>query len=527
LGVALGNRWLENWTISDDDIEYLNGILLEKEIPLSIDELALALIERRIKKQESALKAVVKDVRIYAPAHSYEIGQRLMFTAFDNRIGTVVDLRDGDNPAYGDFSVLRVQFEDGGAPREFAAQLRLDHPLNHVDSAVPIEQLPSAAQVFEINKAQICARLAEKLGQLDEFVSVAGKWFPRSLMLEVNEGHLNLAEAVLDIAGGEPMRTSDILEQIGGLGKADLALQTFCLDDALNRDPRFDEVGPVDTILWYLRRLEPPEVQSTPPMLEYQPVTFDRTLLSPELMALEAEIDDEWSDIDHTDDPNPAGEASILLIYPHRRVGTLPLNHGMRRIFPTARRTPRVYVKLVDAEDGEEFTGWVVRQSRYVFGLSKFYRKHQVPVGARIIARRSSEPGKIIIEVKNYRKRAEWVRLIVPRDGQIKFEEQKRSLSAEYDDQMILGTDDIAAVDALFQATSSSRKSISSILRTLIAELMTSSPQGAVHAKTLYSAFNVLRRCPPGPIFAALMTTGDFEHIGSHYWKLRESARKD
>lgn len=525
--MALGNRWLENWVISDDDIEYLNGILLEKEIPLSIDELALALIERRIKNQEAALRAVVKDIRIYAPAHSYEIGQKLMFTAFDNRIGTVVDLRAGDNPAYGDFSVLQVQFEDGSPIREFAAQLQLDHPLNHVDSAVPIEQLPSAAEVFEAKKSQICARLAEKLGQSGEFVSVAGKWFPRSLMLEVNEGHLNLAEAVLDIAGGAPMLTSDILDQIGGLGKADPALQAFCLDYALNRDPRFDEVGPVDTILWYLRRLEPAEVQSTPAMLDYQPVAFDRSYLSPELVALETEIDDEWSDIDHKDDPDSADEAAILLIYPHRRMGTLPLNYGMRRIFPTARRTPRVYVTLVDAEDGEEFTGWVVRQSRYVFGLSQFYRKHQVPVGARLIARRSPESGKIIIEVKNYRKRAEWVRLIVPKDGQIKFEEQKRSLSAEYDDQMILGTDDIAAVDALFQATLNSRKSIPTILRTLVTELLISSPQDAVHAKTLYSAFNVLRRCPPGPIFAALMTTGDFEHIGNHYWRLRESARKD
>ena len=525
--MTLGNRWLEDWMISDDDIEYLNGILLEKEIPLSIDELALALIERRIKNQESALRAVVKDIRIYAPAQSYDIGQKLMFTSFDNRIGTVVDLRDGDNPAIGDFAVVRVQFDDGGAAREFAAQLQLDHPLNHLDSAVPIEQLPSAAEVFEAKKAQIRLRLTEKLSQSAEFVSVAGKWFPRSLMLELNEGYLNLAEAVLDIAGGEPMLTRDILEQIGGLGTADPSLQTFSLDDALNRDTRFDEVGPVDTILWYLRRLEPAEVQSTPAMLDYQPVSFDRTLLSPELMALEEEIDDEWSDIDHTDDTEFADEAGILLIYPHRRVGTLPLNYGMRRIFPTARRTPRVYVKLVDAEDGEEFTGWVVRQSRYVFGLSQFYRKHQVPVGARMIARRSPEPGKIIIEVKNYRKRAEWVRLIVPKDGQIKFEEQKRSLSAEYDDQMILGTDDIAAVDALFQATSNSWKTIPAILRTLITELLVSSPQDTIHAKTLYSAFNVLRRCPPGPIFAALMTTGDFEHIGNHYWKLRESARKD
>lgn len=524
-----GKRWVNDVTITDDDIEYLTGILLEKEVPLSLQDLALALIDRHLQAEQTALFDRYKDVRVYVPAETYETGQRLLFTAFDNRLGQVVGTRDGDSPEYGAFTVIQVKFENGnGAVREFASSLTGDHALNlnangSSDSAIPPGmELPSAQAVFDDNRREWTDKLSQKLIESDDLVSVAGKWFPRSLMLEVNEGHLNLTEAVLDLAEGEPMLTSEILRDIGGVGKGAQALQEFCLNDALNQDDRFDEVGPVDTILWYLRRLEPPEVQSTPPQLVYSPVDYDPTLLSPELETLEREIDDEWSSIDFQSN-GEIDSATILLIYPHRRVGTLPLNHAMQNVFPTARRTPRVYVTLVDGQDGEEFIGWVVRQHRYVYGLSQLYRKHQVPVGARIVARQSEEPGKIIVTVQARRKQTEYVRLIVPKDGQIAFEEQKRSLNADYDDQIILGADDIGAVDALFQSTSQSRKSMNALLRTIVSELGRSSPtQGAVHAKTIYSAFNVLRRCPPGPIFAALMSGTDFEHVGNHYWKLRD-----
>jgi hypothetical protein len=45
-------------------------------------------------------------------------------------------------------------------------------------------------------------------------------------------------------------------------------------------------------------------------------------------------------------------------------------------------------------------------------------------------------------------------------------------------------------------------------------------PQRTVHAKTIYSAVNVLRRCPPGPIFATLVARPEFEHVGGPYWRL-------
>ena len=38
-----------------------------------------------------------------------------------------------------------------------------------------------------------------------EFVWLAGKWFPRSLLMQINEGQLNIAEAILDMNGGGPL----------------------------------------------------------------------------------------------------------------------------------------------------------------------------------------------------------------------------------------------------------------------------------------------------------------------------------
>lgn len=521
------HHWARNFSVSDDDIDYLTGLLLERETPLSSADLARALIEHRLNEQTAALQEQYKNVRFYNPALSYDVGQKLMFPALDYRMAVVTAVRPGNNPEYGAFQVMQVEFDDeskgDSRPREFAHSLSTSHRLAE-EAEAGLAVLPGTSElttddIIEAAGEEITETLEDRLESNSDLVSVARKWFPRSLMLEVNDGHLNLAEAVLDLAAGGPLATAEILEQIGGLGGEPEVLQEFCLNEALNNDNRFDEVGPVDKVLWFLKRLEPSEVLTPPSMLRYTPSTYEEGLLTPEMLALEAEIDDEWSNL-----KAPKGiaheEVQLVLIYPHRRMGTLPLNNRLRRIFPTARRTDRVWVTLVDGQDGEEYPGWVVREGRYVFGLTKLYRKHKLPVGAYVTVQRSEEPGKIIVNFLAHRPRTEWVRLLNVKDNQISFEDQKRAIGAEYDELMILGADDITAVDTLHQVTQSQRKSLSALLRMLIAELSRATPQNTVHAKTLYSALNVVRRCPPGPLFAALLTNPDFEHVGNHYWKL-------
>lgn len=524
------HHWMRNFQIEEDDIEFITGLLLEKEQPLTTESLARIIIEQRLAQEANALQERFKDARFFNPAESYEVGQRIIFPALDFASGVVVDERPGSNANYEPFTVIRVEFEgDNGASgkhvREFASQLTSPHALSRSDESDYATTLYSdnlsADEIMATSGDDIIYTLENALSESDTLVQVTGKWFPKDLLIEVNVGHLHLAEAILDINNGGPLTTAEILEQMGGLGEGSKELQEFSLNFVLKDDNRFDEVGPKGVVLWYLTRLEPAEVQQTPRQLQYNPIEYDRSLLSPDMLELEKDIDDENSPPEVLQSITRTG--STTLNYPHRRVGTLPLNAAMRKVFPTAQRTLRTYVTLVDGQDGEEYPGWVVRKERYVFGLNKFYRKHKLPVGAYITATSTDEPGKIVINFNAYRPRTEWVKLIVPKNNQILFEEARRSIGAQYDELMLLGADDLDAVDALFEATQQQRKPLAAIIHNIITALATLNPQGFVHAKTIYSAVNVVRRCPPGPIFATLEANLDFRNMGGQNWKLRDN----
>ncbi len=49
----------------------------------------------------------------------------------------------------------------------------------------------------------------------DDIVRIAGRWFPRALLVDVNVGHLNLAEAVLDMGRGRATPHSRPFEGCG------------------------------------------------------------------------------------------------------------------------------------------------------------------------------------------------------------------------------------------------------------------------------------------------------------------------
>ncbi|MBK8027896.1 MAG: hypothetical protein IPK19_42605 [Chloroflexi bacterium] len=517
----LKQQWAENFQVSPEDVEFIQGLLLDREIPLSLEEIARFLIERRLQDEQAALQEQFRGVLAYRPADSYEVGQRLVFVRHDNALASVRGLRDGTNPDLGNFKVIEVEFDDL-ARREYACELESPHSLN--DAADGLGSMASSGMtvdtVLESSQQALFSEINAALAQSPDLVRLSGKWFPRALMLEVNEGHLNLAEAVLDMYSGGPLSTSQILEQVGGLEGGSILLQEFCLNDALNADARFDEVGPLDTVLWFLRRLEPTEVQQPPTWVRYTPNSYDASSLTPEQLALEAEIDDEWSDVDG----DAAGErVRLILTYPHRRAGTLPLSSRMKAIFPTARSSERIGFTLVDGQDGEEYPGWVVRQGRYVYGLQGVYEKHRLPIGALMSVHREPGSDKVVVDFQAHRPRTEWVRVLVNKNGQFSFEDQKRPIGAEYDDLMLLDVDDPAYVDGLFQSYQQGRRTLVSILRPLVTELSRNMPQGAVHAKTLYSALNVLRRCPPGPLFAALNSEPEFLYVGNHYWRLGAS----
>lgn len=516
-------HWARNFTVTDDDHEYLTNLLLEKETPLSTQQLVLALIENRLAQETTLLQERFKDTHVYNPATSFAVGQKVIFPHLNFASAKVTGIRPGLNPEHGDFKVIAVQFDDLslGKKREFATELTTAHTLNQVaedESNFFLAGQVSSDDIFKSIGDDIIVKLEARLKASSDLVYMARKWFPKDLILEVNEGHLNLAEAVLDIAGGGPLTTEEILEQIGKISSSPMSLQVFSMNYALNRDSRFDEVGPAGEVLWYLSNLKPAEVRKTPPTLHYTPIEYNRALLTSEMLDLEREIDDELSPISNPE--TIAEEGTITIHYPHRRMGTLPLNSKIRHIFPTALRTSHIWITLIDGQDGEEFTGWVVPEAHYVFGLAGFYRKHQLPIGANITVSKTKSPGKVRVDFAAYRPRTEWIRLITCKGDQILFENSKRAIGAEYDDLMILGVDNLQSLDTAIQSVQQQKKSLVSILRTIIPNLGKLTPQGTAHIKTIYSAVNVLRRCPPGPIMATLVANPDFENVGGHYWKL-------
>ncbi len=516
--------WTDDFRINGEDIEFIFSIFLEQETPLTNRELAVQVIAHRVQQENDKMRKLVERGQLFQPKATYTVGQELIFPAHGYALGKVLSERPGQNAEFGDFRVIRVAFDDQ-KQIEFASSLAAPHRLNLDESGGA--QHPDVASINAVNAEEIFAQHGETI--IDEIearlvdekdaIYFGGRWFLRSLLTDVNVGQMHLAEAILDINEGGPLPTATLLNDLDLSKEVPQPIQEFSLNVALSQDHRFDEVGPAGQVAWYLKRLEPPEVNKAPERLVYHTTDYDPALLTSELKTLEAELDDEFSDL-----PPPAQsvrEATLTLIYPHRRVGTLPLTSRIKSLFPTATEATRIRVTLIDGQAGTEFAGWVVRDKRYVFGLDTFYRTHKLPIGAYVTIKRTDDPSRLIIDFEAHRPHTEYIRLAVPVNGKLTFANFKRSIGAGYDELQILGAEDLEAVDAIWSTTARDRRrSLADIMRDLIPELSKLNPQNAVHAKTLYSAVNVLRRCPPGPIFATLVVRPEFEHVGGPYWRV-------
>jgi hypothetical protein len=516
--------WGADFQIEQADIDHLYSILFERETPLSDDEMALALVRYRVQREEEELARRAGAGNVYQPRKHYEVGEEITFPALGHVSGKVMGVRPGNNPDYGHFNVVQVQFE-GDKILEFASDLAVEHKLNvdETPQETNDQSLLTPEEIFIEYGGNVADVLRKRLAEHDDLVRLAGKWFPRSLLVEVNIGHLHLAEAVLDVNGGGPMTASEILEQIGMLDNVSERLAEFSLNYSLQQDERFDEVGPAGQVLWYLTRMEPPEVQQTPPRLVYTPEPYDPSVLTSELRELEVEIGDELSEIVPQRSPRPQS-VTVTLTYAHHCTGTLPLSVQLRRMFPTAYESERIRFTLVDALDGEEIPAWVVRPGGYVYGLKEWFKKHDIPVGGYLTIHRTDEPGRVQISYARRNPRIEWVRTALVQNNQLSFENRKRAIGCEYDDLMIIDVADPQAVEALWQRHTTRATPLERLMQECCRELAPLNPQGTVHAKTLYSAINLVRRCPPGPIFARLVTSPQFEHVGGPYWRLRESS---
>lgn len=512
--------WRNDFQITDADHEFLYETLVDSPTPLRVQALTQRLIEQRCQIEESRLRNELARGAIYDPKNSYQVGDAVVFPTFDFELATITAVRAGENPEHEPFSVISARFEGQKKERQFAAALSTPHALNRGDGeSIVFDATDSLSpqELFSEIGDVVQARLEAHLrGHSDYFVSAGPMWFTTDQMAPVNLGHLNIAEAAIEMRGA-PLRTTELFAPTELDSDISEVVRIFSLETALYNDDRFVQVGPRGQHAWYLRRLMPATAFEVPASLRVAPIRYDRSALDVELLQTEWELNDEFTDGGLAEEAPPqVSSTSVLLIYPHLTAGVLPLPPSARAIFPGGSGVCTA-VTLVDGRWGTRFPGWVMHEGRYVAGLGDWFKQHKLPVGARIILSRGDAAGEVVVDFKPQRSKREWIRMM-QFDGGIRFQIQRQQYNCEYDDHVTLLVLDEGAAEAYRARIAAQNLPLEVLVKQIMPELTRLSPQGTAHVKSLYSAVNVLRRTPPAPIFAALAQLPGVVDTGSGFW---------
>lgn len=509
-------EYWQSFSLSTTDVEFLRTLLLDAERPMTTAEMARHLVTERIRREESELRADLTRGTIYQPQKHFAVGDRILFPQLDYRLGEVIDLRAGENPEYGEFEVITVDFGPGKRQRCFAAGLTAPHKLNaDAPDILKADAAFSPEAVMKGAARNLPAQLAEALRTDAGFMSFEGRWLPRDLLTEVHVGHLNIVEAIIEM-NASALDTVTLQKELDLPKEIGEEISAFSLQAALAADDRFDQVGASNERRWYLRRLEPPEALATPELLRYTPDQHKTITLPPDLAQLAFQLDDEWSDgIEETAERRAAQTTTVTLTFPHAVSGTLPLSRRTRPLFPTG-HGERTMVTLVDGRWGNQFAGWVNHAGRYVAGLQGWMDKHKLPAGAYITLERRGD-NEVVVDFRPKRMRREWMRWAqIGEEGRADIQLRKQEIACEYDEQMVIGAekgDEVTRLRSLYDAAP---------LADLVFEVFTdlAGLSGSVNAKTVYSAVNVIRRVTPEPVFAALAGDERLERLPDGNFRL-------
>ena len=518
--MKLNEEYWTGFSIEQSDIEFIYSLLLEKEIPLTTEELLKELITYRIAHQLETLQQQNSGKgEIYLPKDEFVKGDKLAFSAFDMQSGKVTALRDGFNPEYDNLKVIEVKM-DSGEVKSFASNLP-EHVLNTALEVSEDDPNLNPESVLENYHDLLKENLSEALKDSEDLVKTTGSWFPRSLLVDISVGHLNLAEAVLEEANGGPLTIAELMEQVELDGEDDIKLLEFSFDIALQEDKRFDEVGPAGETLWFLHDMEPEHVKQIPLCLKYNPRDYSKEGIQEYMELFEGNMYDE---LETWDSPqNGEKQISISLTYPHWRSGTLPLSNSLKKLFPTAQIAPRVKFTFKDDFTDKEFSGWVVRPFKYIYGLGDWYKEHELMPGSLVNVRRGSKQGEIIVNYGKSRQNKEWLKtVLIGNDQGIVFAMLKHNINADFNERMAVAIPDIEAVDEIWEKKVYEKEPMDKTILRIIRELAKLNPQGQVHAQELYAAVNVVRRCPPSLILYSLINLPMIKHLGDLYFRLAE-----
>jgi hypothetical protein len=510
----------QDFTVGQKDIENIYNLLLEKAIPLPANDILDYLINNRIKQElDNLQKKKAGQGNIYLPKNDYKVGNVLIFSNMDMEKGKIKSIREGFNPDLIDLKVIDVEFESGKF-KSFASHLE-NHPLNNIFDIPENDPSLDPVLVKETYGDILLQQLDETLILNEDLVKIAGSWFPRSLLVDVNIGHLNLAEAVLEEAKGGPFRTDDLMKQVELNANADQKLLEFSFNLALQEDGRFDEVGPAGETLWFLKELEPQDVKVVPLYLKYSPKEYSTDGLEEFMGMIAGNLYDELEPLEA---PTHLSEkATISLSFPHWRSGTLPLTKSLKKMFPSAYEAPRVKFTFYNPQENERFSGWVVRANKYICGLDQWYEKNELIPGSLVTVEKSKTPGEIIIKFDKSRQNKEWLKtVLIGSDQGIVFAMLKHSITASFNERMAVAIPDLDALDEIWKMRIYEKESIDKTIIRVMRELAKLNPQRQVHAQELYAAVNIVRRCPPSLMLFNLLKSDLVEHLGDLYFKISE-----
>ena len=231
-------QYWNEFAIKPEDAEFIYGALLEEGRPQRATDLARKLIVQRIERENAALRRQLSGAgKTYQPRNRYVVGDELTFPILGFITGIVQSVRPAVTGDPESFDVITVSMVDG-THREFAADYKPPHKLNDLDVSTLVNEdnLKPPEELIEAHSERVTALLMGALEKNPELIRIGEEWFLRAMMAEVNVGHLNLAEAVLDMAAGRPLTTDVILRDLGLPEDIAANVQEVSLNSALASD---------------------------------------------------------------------------------------------------------------------------------------------------------------------------------------------------------------------------------------------------------------------------------------------------
>lgn len=518
--------WRDEYQVSEADIDLITNQILENGRPLRIEALASAIILRRYQREREAATLHAQSGDIYQPLGSYQVGQRLLFTEFDFATGRVIAIRPGYNPKYGPFNVIQVQFESELPDTEFACDFPYPHALNR-----PVEEILgkgdeslSESDLVSAFGELVVAKLEPTLSSNHDFVTFDERWFLRELLPDMHVGFLNLAEALID-QGRHPLAAREILADLDLQITASPEAQLFALNLALGHDKRFVNVSLDENPVWYLQALMPEAAFKRPAVLQPAMPTLGGEYIGSTLLEQVEEIGDELDNV--SNDHSPNGEIHIELSFPHLVSGTLPASKALQSLLPKS-QAPYIPVTLLVNHSNEMIEAWLCPAEGYICGLAEWFKRTGVCVGAIITLAKLDRPLTLGLSLTPIRgKKSEWICSATVNEGVLVLKNQRATLQVKADRNMVIDVPDPQAIVSLMEDAEAAGTPLSTIVYHVFEELAKqSSKGGSVHAKSVYSAVNLVRRFGAVPVFAELTHRACFDPVGGGYWALDPTLQK-